>query len=118
MKTALALAFLVAVFARSAFAFDLSPPTPTKDKSVAVKTVPTASVSQAQNVTPLRFDTAVSMPVEQIFVAGEKTKAEAIARRAPVTSEPYIEQWIADVPTPPNKTAFNGFANTRAREQV
>jgi hypothetical protein len=112
----LALAFLIAVFAIGAFAFE-SPPTATKEKPAAVKTVPAASISQATTVIA-KIDASLAMPADEIALAGEKTKAEAIARRAPVTSDTYVDEWIADVPTPPNKTAFKGFANVRPREQV
>lgn len=117
IRHTIALALLIAAFAISAFAFDLSPPTATKEKPAAVKTVPAASITQATTVIA-KIDASLAMPTEQILIAGEKTKAEAIARRALVTSDTYVQQWIADVPTPPNKTAFKGFANTRAREQV
>jgi transcriptional regulator of nitric oxide reductase len=116
MKRAIALAFMIAAFAIAAFAFG-SPPTATKEQPAAVKTAPASSISQAMTVIA-KIDASLAMPVEQVALAGEKTKAEAIARRAAVTSDTYVEQWIADVPTPPNKTAFKGFANTRAREQV
>jgi hypothetical protein len=117
MKIALALAFMIVVLAISAFAFDLSPPTKSKEKPAAVKTAPASSISQATTVIA-QIDASQAMPVEESILAGEKTKAEAIARRAPVASDTYVEEWIADVPTPPNETAFRGFANVRAREQV
>jgi hypothetical protein len=113
---ALAIAIVV-MLAIAAFAFDHSPPTATREKPVAVKTTPATSINQAQIVMPLRYDTAVSMPVEQIALAGEKSNAEAVARRALVTSDTYVDEWIADVPTPPNERAFLGFA-IRPREQV
>src|SRR4051812_13144559 len=72
IKKTLALAFLIATLAIGAFAFG-SPPTSTKEKTVAVHAAPTTNISQAETVIAPSFDASLSMPVEQILIAGEKT---------------------------------------------
>jgi len=117
MKT-LALASVIALMlAFSVMAFG-SPPPCAKDKPAAVQTHSIDNQQVSPIVAPLSVDAALAMPIERINIAAETTKAQRFERRNANGPDRLYEDWISDIATPPNEVAFNGFAHTRAREQV
>jgi hypothetical protein len=119
MKTTIAFAMLIVAFlAFSVCAFG-SPPTSTKDKPAAIKQAPSVSVQQVSPIiVQADADRSLASPIERVVLAGEVARAQRIERRVDFDRPASYQEPSLDVETPPNETAFNGYANVRPREQV
>lgn len=118
MKSLLAFTLLIVAFvAFSVQAFAASP-TSTKEKPAVVQVVSTDWQQVSPIVVQTDIDLALAIPTGRLEIAGELAKAQRYERRYTTTPDNLFEDWISEVATPPNETAFNGFANVRPREQV
>jgi hypothetical protein len=125
LKSFLAIAFMFAIIlAGSALAFG-SPPTATKDKPAIVQVQSTVASQVSPIFVQTDIDRVLAWPADAVTVAGEKAKAQRYERRFTFTQDSSYQEPSRDVETPPNETrreivvaTYNGFANTRAREQV
>lgn len=125
LKSFLAIAFMFAIIlVGSALAFG-SPPTATKEKPAIVQVQSTSTSQVSPIVVQMNIEGVIALPADAVTVAGEKSKAQRYERRFTFTQDSSYQEPSRDVETPPNETrreivvaTYNGFANTRPREQV
>lgn len=122
MKLAAFALSIVMIFAIAFAAYGSPPGSDNFQKASAAVSHSATSAEQSITVTAdfrevARADLTRDMPEEIIEPKSERVNPSPLQRRFEFAPDLYSD-WVSDIPTPPNETKFNGFANTRAREKV